>query len=117
MSKPIYVKVKVKVKYDQVHLYIVIFGIYRRCQAISIFDILIGFGVMAERLNPHVGIFLFFFFWVFFDPPGPHRQKLKILRTLSSNDLGFGGFCENLVEIGPIDPEIYGWKKREPAVK
>ena len=51
MSKPIYVKVK----YDQGHLYIVIFGIYRRCQAaIPIFDILIGFGVMAERLNPHV---------------------------------------------------------------
>ena len=46
MSKPIYVKVK----YDQGHLYIVIFGIYRRCQAaIPIFDILIGFGVMAER--------------------------------------------------------------------
>ena len=48
-------------------------------------------------------------FWVFFDPSGPHRQKFKILRTLSSNDLGFGGFGENLVEIGcPTDPEIFG---------
>ena len=45
------------------------------------------------------------FFWCFFYPPGPHRQKLKIVRKLSSNDLGFGGFGENLVEIGPTDPE------------
>ena len=51
---------KVKVKYVQGHLYIVIFGIYRECQAaIPIFDILIGFGVIAERLNPHVKIFRF----------------------------------------------------------
>ena len=100
MSKPIYVKVK----YDQGHLYIVIFGIYRRCQAaIPIFDILIGFGVMAERLNP---MSEFSVFWVFFDPPGPHRQKLKILRTLSSNHLDFEGFSENLVEIGLTDLEI-----------
>ena len=56
MSKPM----KIKVKYDQGHLYIVIFGIYRRCQAtIPIFDILIDFGVMAEKLNPHVKIFRF----------------------------------------------------------
>ena len=100
MSKPI----EVKVKYDQEHLYIVIFGIYRRCQAaILIFDILIGFGVMAKRLNPLVGIFRFL---GVFQPSWPHRQKLKILRTPSSNDLGFGGFCENLVEIGRTDPEI-----------
>ena len=51
---------KVKVKYVQRHLYIIIFGIYRGCQAaILIFDILIGFGVIAERLNPYVGIFRF----------------------------------------------------------
>ena len=47
-------------------------------------------------------------FGVFFNPPGLHRQKFKILRTLLSNDLGFGGFCENLVEIGPTDPENFG---------
>ena len=51
---------KVKVEYVQKHLYIIIFGIYRGCQAaIPIFDILIGFGVMAERLNHYVGIFRF----------------------------------------------------------
>ena len=51
---------KVKVKYVQRHLYIIIFEIYRECQAaIPIFDILIGFGVMAERLNPYVGNFRF----------------------------------------------------------
>ena len=56
MTQPI----KVKVEYIQEHLYIVIFGIDRGCQAaIPIFDILIGFGVMAERLNPYVGIFRF----------------------------------------------------------
>ena len=71
MSKPIYVKVK----YDQGHLYIVIFGIYRRCQAtISIFDILISFGVMAERLNPHVGIFRFL---GVFRPFWPPQTKIK----------------------------------------
>ena len=68
----------------------------------STVNILIGFGVIAERLNPHVKIFRFF--GVFFDPPGPHRQKFKILRILSSIDLGFEGFGENLVEIGPADP-------------
>ena len=100
MSKPI----KVKVKYDQGHLYIIIFRIYRRCQAaIPIFDILIGFGVMAERLNPRVGIFRFL---GVFNPPWPPQTKFKILRTLSSNDLAFGGFRENLVEIGTADPEI-----------
>ena len=72
MSKPIYVKVK----YDQGHLYIVIFGIYRRCQAaIPIFDILIGFGVMAERLNPHVEIFRFFL--GVFRPSWPPQTKIK----------------------------------------
>ena len=51
---------KVKVLYDQEHLNIVIFWIDRRCQAaIPIFDILIGFGVIVERLNPHVKIFRF----------------------------------------------------------
>ena len=51
MSKPI----KIKVKHDQGHLYIVIFGIYRIYQAaILIFDILFDLGVMAKRLNPHV---------------------------------------------------------------
>ena len=47
-------------------------------------------------------------FGVFFDPPGPHRRKFKILIILSSNDLGFGGFGENLAEIGPTDSEIFG---------
>ena len=43
-----------------------------------------------------------------FDPPDSHRQKFEILRNLSSIDLGFKGFGENLVEIGPADPEIFG---------
>ena len=87
MSKPM----KVKAKYFQGHLYIIIFGIYRRCPAaIPIFDILIGFGVMAERLNPYIGIFRFFL--VFFDPPDPHRQKFKIRVSTKSNDKDFGCF-------------------------
>ena len=103
MSKPM----KVKAKYDQGHLYIVIFGIYRRCQAaIPIFDILIGFRVMAERLNPHVGIFHFWGCFSTLLAPKVKNQKFKILRTLSSNDLGFEGLCENLIEIGSTDPEI-----------
>ena len=59
MSKPIYVKVKVKVKvkYDQGH-YISLSSEYIGDR--NLLDILIGFGVMAERLNPHVGIFRFF---------------------------------------------------------
>ena len=71
MSKPIYIKVK----NDQGHLYIVIFGIYRRCQAaIPIFDILIGFGVTAERLNLHAGIFRFL---GVFRPSWPQQTKIK----------------------------------------
>ena len=101
MSKPINVMVKVKVKYDQGH--------YGSLSSEfigdrNLLDILIGFGVMAERLNP---MSKFAVFWVFFDLPGPHRQKFKMLRTLLSNDLGFGGFCENLVEIGLTDPENF----------
>ena len=45
---------------------------------------------------------------VFFDPAGPHRQKFKLPRTLSCNDLRFGGFGGNFVEIGPADFEIFG---------
>ena len=53
-------QMKVKVKYVQRYLYIVICGFYRGCQAaIPICDILIGSRVMAERLNPYVGIFHF----------------------------------------------------------
>ena len=68
---------KVKVKYDQRHLYIIILGIYLRCQAaIPNFDILISFGVIAERLNPHVRIYLFCVFrssW----PPQSNIQNSK----------------------------------------
>ena len=66
---------KVKVKYVQGHLYIVIFEIHRLCKAaIPIFDILIGFRVMAERLNPYDEIFRVLFF---FDPPAPTEKKSK----------------------------------------
>ena len=65
MRKPM----KVKVYYVQEHFYIINFGIHRWCQAaIPIVDILIGFGVMAERLNPYVGMFRF---WGVFVPPAP----------------------------------------------
>ena len=66
---------KVKVKHVQGHLYIVLYRIISlssefivdfKLAAISILDILIGFGVMAERLNPYVGIFDF---WGVFRPP------------------------------------------------
>ena len=58
---------KVMVKYLQGHFYIINFGIYRwRRAAIPIFDILIGFGVMTERLNPYISEFSFLLF--FFDP-------------------------------------------------
>ena len=68
---------KVEVEYVQGYSYIVIFGIYRICQAaFPIFDILIYFGVMTERLNPYDG---FFRVLGFFDPPAPHRQIFKIL--------------------------------------
>ena len=50
MSQPM----KVKVKYVQGQLYIVIFGIYWWCQAaIPILDILIGFRVIVERGDPN----------------------------------------------------------------
>ena len=55
----------VKVKYDHGHLYsVTIFGIYRICQtALPIVDsVLISCGVVAERLNPNVGIFRFLCF-------------------------------------------------------
>ena len=68
---------KVKVLYDQEHLNIVIFWIDRRCQAaIPIFDILIGFGVIVERLNPHVQ---FSVFGGVFRPSWPSPDKFKIL--------------------------------------
>ena len=57
---------RVEIKYVQGHFYIINFGIYLRYQAvIPIFDIWIGFGVMAEKLNHYVGIFRFLvgFFW------------------------------------------------------
>ena len=59
---------KVKVKYFQGHLYIVIFGIYQA--AIPIFNILIGFGVIAEGLNKYDGIFRVFGV----DPPAPTNK-------------------------------------------
>ena len=70
--------INVKVEYVQGPLYIVIYGIFRWCQsAIPIFDILIGFGVMAERLNPYDGIFRVLGFST--PPPRPHRQKFEII--------------------------------------
>ena len=78
MSKPM----KVKVKYVQGHLYIynniLIFEIYRRCQAaIPIFDILVWFRSYGRKTEPICGNLPIF--WVFFDQPDPHRQKFKIL--------------------------------------
>ena len=67
---------KVKVKYVHGHLYIVIFGIYRWCQtAIPIFDRLV------PELLPRdwTSMSEFSVFGVFFDHPGAHRQKFKIL--------------------------------------
>ena len=58
MSKPM----RVEIKYVQGHFYIINFRIYLLYQAvIPIFDIWIGFGVMAEKLNHYVGIFRFLF--------------------------------------------------------
>ena len=72
MSKPIKVKV-VHVQYD---FYSINVGIYRWYPAIiPIFDIFIGFGVMAGILKPLVGIFRIM--WVFFVPPAPTDKKSK----------------------------------------
>ena len=57
MSKPIYAKVKVKVKYDQEH-YISLSSEFIGDR--NLLDILIGFGVMAERLNPMSEFSVFF---------------------------------------------------------
>ena len=75
--------------------YIINFGIYRWYQAvIPIFDIWIGFGVMAEKLNHYVGIFRFC--WCFFvhpaPPPPPPDKNSKFQERLSSNVLDFRGF-------------------------
>ena len=69
MSKPI----RVKVKYVQTHFYIINLGIYRWYQAvIPIFDIWIGFGVMAEKLNYYAGISVLWCF-LFIRPPPPTK--------------------------------------------
>ena len=52
---------RVEIKYVQRHFYIINFRIYLLYQAvIPIFDIWIGFGVMAEKLNHYVGVFRLF---------------------------------------------------------
>ena len=67
---------KIKVKYVQGHLYIVILEIYRWYQAaIPTFDILIGFEVITERLNPDDEIFRVLFFSTLLPPPPPHKQQ------------------------------------------
>ena len=79
MSKPM----KVKAIYVQGHLYIVIFGIYRRCPAaIPIFDILIGLGVMADRLNPYIGIFRFFGCFSTLLTPTDKNSKIGLRQNL-----------------------------------
>ena len=68
MSKPI----TVEVEYVQDHSYIDNFEIYRWYQAaIPIFEILVGFRVMAERLNPMSEFSVFVVFLSLL----PHRQK------------------------------------------
>ena len=87
-----------------------VFGIYRWCQAvIPIFDILISFGVMAERLNPYVGIFRFL---RVFDPPAPHTQKFKMARQ-KPNVYGFGGFVKILLKSFEQIRRIFAKKRRK----
>ena len=68
---------KMKVKYLQGHFYITNFWIYRwREAAIQILDILIGFGVMAERrTEPYANVRIFVFFsFSTVRPPPPHTK-------------------------------------------
>ena len=77
MSKPM----RVEIKYVQGHFYIINFGIYLRYQAvIPIFDIWIGFGVMAEKLNHYVGIFRF----LFIQPPQKNSKFQESYHLMSS---------------------------------
>ena len=105
---------KIKVKYVQGHLYIVILEIYRWCQAaIPTFDILIGFEVMTERLNPDDEIFRVLFFSTLLPPPPPQTTILNFV-SIKSDCSRFWRFCENLVEIGLVDSKKLGWKKYKP---
>ena len=59
--------------------------------AIRIFDISIGFGDMAERLNHYVGMFRLLGCFSTLLPP---HTKIQNLSTTKSNEYSFGGFVK-----------------------
>ena len=94
---------------DKLHFQCLLALCLDRDTAVFLVDISISFGVIyryGRKTEPICRNFQIC--WVFYYPPGPYRQKFKILAgSTESNDDGFGAFFEYLVEIGWPDSENF----------
>ena len=104
MSQPM----KVKVKYVQCHLYIIIFwNLSRMSMCYSDSRYLDWFWSYGRKTKPLWRNFSCF--GLFFDPMAP-QTKIQNSVSIESECSRFLRFRENLVEIGLVDSEKLGWK-------